>query len=302
MADEPSNPSPLGEIAHGPSKFEAFLDKNQKKLIVAILAVIVALSAYIVITGLKETEDNSAGEALSAAADETGDTYDKAALRDVMDSFTDSPASGSAALLLAQEQWDDQLKEESIATLREFISDKPNHPGKPSALLALANHLLDTEKKDEATTTFQELINHPNGRFLAPFALLTLGDLAKIDGDDEKARTLYEQARDNYPNNSISIGQFANKRLALLGVQAPALIDPPAVPPPVVSPPVPIPGFPGISNPNNPFPELFPKPTTPEPTTPEPAPEEGEATPPAGDDAPPTEGDAPEEPANDGPQ
>jgi hypothetical protein len=33
MAEEPSSPAPLGEISHGPSKFEEFLDKNQKKLI-----------------------------------------------------------------------------------------------------------------------------------------------------------------------------------------------------------------------------------------------------------------------------
>ncbi|MDA0768543.1 MAG: tetratricopeptide repeat protein, partial [Verrucomicrobia bacterium] len=176
MAEEPSNPAPLGEITHGPSHFEQFLDKNQMKLILVILAIAVALSAYIVVTELKKDEDHSAGEALSGAYSAEGESYDLAALRDVMESFKNSPSAGSAELLLAQEQWDAQNREESVQTLRDFLANNPEHAARPNALIALANRLLVLEKKDEAIKNFQDVIDHPNGRYLAPFALLTLGD------------------------------------------------------------------------------------------------------------------------------
>ncbi|MDE0825578.1 MAG: tetratricopeptide repeat protein [Akkermansiaceae bacterium] len=291
MAEEPSSPAPLGEISHGPSKFEEFLDKNQKKLVLAILAIVVALAAYIVVTGIKEGEDNTAGEALSASGISESSTYDIAALRDVMESFQSSPASGSAALLLAEEQWKDQRKDESIQTLREFLAEKPDHAGRPSALMALASHLLETDKKDEAISTFQQLIDAPGSEFLAPFALLTLADLEKAAGNEDAAKVHYEKARDAYPNNSLTIKQFVNGRLALLGVQPPAKIAPPAVP---ETPPAPAPRRPV---PNTPFPELIPKTPAPTPAAPTPA----APTPAADETAPEEPAPAPENDAPDAP-
>ena len=48
MAEEPTHPAPIGEIEHGPSKFEQFLDQNQKKLIIGVLVIIAAVSTLIV--------------------------------------------------------------------------------------------------------------------------------------------------------------------------------------------------------------------------------------------------------------
>ena len=307
MAEEPSNPAPLGEIEHGPSKFEQFLDKNQKKLIIGILVLIAAVSAMIVIRGMQETEDHSAGEALSAASESGSESYDLAALRDVIDSFPTSPASGSAALLLANEQWKDNRRDESIETLRDFLTKEPNHAGVPSAQIALGLHLLEQDKAGEATTVLQELIDGPTGAHLAPFALITLGDLAKKSGDNDAAKARYQQARDNYPDNSPSMLQFANQRIALLGVDPPVKIDPPAVPEPTPTPtpsPTPVgpPGlFPELSNPapgvpGIPAPGVPGVPTPPAPngdTTPAPPTEPPEPTPPAGDDSAPAGTDEP---------
>lgn len=303
MAEEPTNPAPIGEIEHGPSKFEQFLDQNQKKLVIGILVLIAAISTLIVMRGLKEDEDHSAGEALSRAGDSSGG-YDLAALRDVMDSFTSSPASGSAAILLAEEQWKDNRRDESIETLTTFLETNPEHQARATALMALGLHLLEQDKIEEASTRLQEVVDAPNGRHVAPFALLTLGDLKKKAGDDDAAKALYEQANTSYPENSPSMIQFVNQRIALLGVEPPVKIAPPPVPEPqpVPSPPIPSPSpgggglFPELNNPS-PMPGVpaggipgIPTspdaPTPPTPGTPTPPTPSDPATP--GDNAPTT--------------
>ncbi|NNM29254.1 MAG: tetratricopeptide repeat protein, partial [Akkermansiaceae bacterium] len=245
MAEETSNPAPLGEIEHGPSKFEAFLDEHQKKLILLFLALIVAASGYIVLTGLKETEDTTAGEALVSAEG-------IAALRDVMEAHAGTPAAGSAAILLADEQWKDGRRPESIASLRQFLADQPDHPAAPTARMALGMRLLEQDKKDEATAIFQEVIDDPNAKHLAPFALFALGDLQRAAGKEDEAKALFERARDDFPENSLSITQLANERISLLGVAPPKVVTPPPAPAPGTTPPA-IPGLPASGNAPNPL-------------------------------------------------
>jgi len=74
-----------------------------------------------------------------------------------MEDYADTPASGSAALLLAEEQWKSESREEAVATLREFLASEPEHPARPSARMALGNHLLDHDQKEEAIATFKAL-------------------------------------------------------------------------------------------------------------------------------------------------
>jgi predicted negative regulator of RcsB-dependent stress response len=261
MAEKPTNPAPIGEIEHGPSKFEQFLDRNQKKLIIGILVLIAGVSAMIVMRGLREEEDNSAGEALTAAGDSSS-TYELAALRDVIDNFKESPASGSAAVLLAEEQWKDNRRDDAIETLRGFVAENPEHAARPTALMALGLHLLEQDKTEEASSTLQQVVDSPNGRHLAPFALLTLGDLRKRAGDNDAAKALYEQANQNYPENNPSMMQFINQRIALLGVEPPTKIAPPPVPEPPTNPtnPTPLTPTPGGG--------LFPELETPTPAIP----------------------------------
>lgn len=246
MAQEPtSNPTPLAEIDHGPSKFEQFLEDNLKKIILAAFLLVLGVAGYIVVSGMETAKDTSAGEALQAASD-------IAAYRDVIENFPATPAAGSAALFIAEQQWKDGSQEESISTLRSFISDSPDHPAVGNARLSLASHLIAQEKAEEAKPLLEEIAKDPKSKHIAAFALLTLGDLAAQEGHEDSARTHYESALNDFPDSNPSTNSLATRRLSLLGVESPAKISAPAVDPDTspateTAPPADTPLFPPIT-------------------------------------------------------
>ena len=64
------SPTPIAELDQGPSKFEEFLEKNQKKLIILALLVLIGVIAYVFYTGLEKKKANEAGAAFMEATDE----------------------------------------------------------------------------------------------------------------------------------------------------------------------------------------------------------------------------------------
>ena len=66
---ENQSASPIGEIEHGPSGLDAFLDANQKKLMVIATLLVIGVVAYVVITGLQQSAREKAAAEISAAHD-----------------------------------------------------------------------------------------------------------------------------------------------------------------------------------------------------------------------------------------
>ncbi len=68
-ADLKESPVPLAEISQGPNAFEAFLDRNQKGIIV--FAILLALGAVVAVIyrGVERSRQETAGAALTKAAD-----------------------------------------------------------------------------------------------------------------------------------------------------------------------------------------------------------------------------------------
>ncbi len=265
MAEEqqPKSPSPIGEIEQGPSRFEKFLENNQKKLLLLVCLLIVGTSGWIIYRGMRDATRVKAGEALVDARDIGG-------LRTVIDEFSSTPAAGTAMLDLANRQWEDGLEEESIRTLREFIDDKPRHAARPSARLALATRLLERGETEEGTAILNELVTDPSADFLAPFALIKLGDLAYADGDTKAAEDYYTRARDLFPMTGIAAQgrQLITSRIVFADVEPPRKVDPPPTPEPPSS------TAPGSTHGSNAIrPPLLPPGTPPHVPDPAPAPE-----------------------------
>jgi tetratricopeptide (TPR) repeat protein len=219
--DLQDTPRPLGEIAIGPSKFEQFLDRNQKGMIG--LAVIIALAGggYIIHRGIERSQREDAGTALSKASQLTE-------FQAIAKDFPGTPAAGSAELLAAERQWDDKQPDAAIATLRQFISANPAHPAVPTAQASLGAKLVKQNQPAEAEAAFQAVVDNPAARFLAPYALIQLGDLAKTAGDLDKAERLYTRAKSEYPDNSF--GRIADQHLQTLRAKPPVEIEAPAAP------------------------------------------------------------------------
>ncbi|MCW1922785.1 tetratricopeptide repeat protein [Luteolibacter arcticus] len=220
--DSAETPRPLAEISHGPSAFEAFLDRNQKGMIALGVVLVVATASWIVIKGFKDDAEKTAGAVLVKSE---GIPQLQALVKDK----PDTAAAGSAQLVIADKQWEADEKDAAIETLRGFISTKPEHPAAISAKASLASRLMQLRKNDEATKLFQELASDPVAKFIAPYALISLGDMQKADGKLDEAEQSYKKAESEYASNPLA--NLAGQRLKLLRFKAPAEIEPPAAPP-----------------------------------------------------------------------
>jgi predicted negative regulator of RcsB-dependent stress response len=217
--DLTSSAAPLAEIPLGPSKLEQFLDRNLKGLIILLCAALLATVVYIVMHGIKTSNERSAGANLSKA-------NDVAALREVVDQHANTNAAESAKLLLADKLWSDGQQSDSIKTLRDFIATNTNHPAKPTASAKLAAKLMMQGNAAEAVSIFEELSSDPNARYIAPYALICLGDIAKSSGNLPKAENHYNKVKTEFPDSGFA--NLAHERLTLMKASPPVEIEPPA--------------------------------------------------------------------------
>ena len=220
---EPTAPdsSPIAEISHGPSAFETFLDNNQKKLIILGILIALGMAAWVVKEGIREGNYLSAGNALSAADD-------TAALEEVMKNHAATPSAASAAVLLSDSQWQQGQQDDAIATLKAEIAANPEHPATSAAKARLAARLDSQGKTDEAKAAFETLLDRPQAQFYAPYALISLGQIAKAEGDIDKAKDYFTRASEGYPGNPLS--SAAVQALQFVEFKKPTEIDPPAAP------------------------------------------------------------------------
>lgn len=224
MAEDSSDtPRPLAEISHGPSAFEAFLDRNQKGMIVLGIALVAATAGWIVVQGIKDSAEKSAGAVLSKAED-------LPALQDMVKNHPDTAAAGSAQLAIAAKQWDAGDQDASIETLRSFISSNAGHPAVASARASLASRLMQQGKNDEAASLFREIADAPETKFIAPYALISLGDIAKADGKLDEAEQSYKRVQDGFSGSPFA--DLAGQHLRMLRFKPPVEIEPPPAPEP----------------------------------------------------------------------
>jgi predicted negative regulator of RcsB-dependent stress response len=231
-ADLPESPTPLAEIAQGPSAFEQFLDRNQKNLIILTILLAIGAAAFVVYRGIEKSRQETAGAALNKASD-------LAALQAVIKDHADTHAADSAMVLLADRQWSDGQQDTAITTLRDFIAANPGHPAFASAKASLGSKLMAQGKAADATAVFEEIADDPKARFIAPYALISLGDLAKTAGDLEKAESSYSRVKKDFPESNFA--DIANKRIATLKAKPPVEVEPPPAPAPVPKADTPVP-------------------------------------------------------------
>ncbi|GAA5126770.1 tetratricopeptide repeat protein [Luteolibacter yonseiensis] len=226
-ADPKETAVPLAEISQGPNAFEAFLDRNQKGLVAFAAALALGAAGVVVYRGIAQGTREAAGAALVKAES-------SAAYQAVADGHADTSAAGSALVLLANQQWIVNEKDNSVATLQKFISTYPEHPAIYSAKANLGSKLMALGKTGDATKILEELVSTPEAKYIAPFALVSLGDIAKTGGDLAKAEESYKKVQSDYPDSPFS--QTASQRLLVLKAKSPLEIEPPPAPP---APPAP---------------------------------------------------------------
>jgi tetratricopeptide (TPR) repeat protein len=221
-ADLKETAVPLAEISQGPNAFEAFLDRNQKGIVALAILLAIAAAGVVIYRGIEHGRQESAGADLVKASD-------AAAYQAVADSHQGTAAGGSAMILLSNSQWTEGKKDDSIATLRKFIETYPEHPAIPNAKASLGSKLMAQGKYGDASKIFDEIVADPKAEFIAPFALISLGDIARAEGDLEKAGKSYEQVKNQFPESNFT--DSANRRAATLKAKPPVEVEAPPAPP-----------------------------------------------------------------------
>ncbi len=268
MSDQPENihqnsSAPIGEIEHGPSKFEEFLENNQKKLIILAGVLLLGLIFWVVFDGLRQQAQEEASAAVSAA-------NSIPELRAAAEEHSGTRAAGTAIYRIAKQQWEDLSQKEAIATLTGFIADYPDHPLHLNAKANLGSFHLQLEEFDEAKSNFQYV--HDNGGSdseLVPLSLLYLGDISARQGDHDAAKEFYEEVGSLFAEESApGVKKLALERIALIGVEAPSVkkIAPPTpteptptnTQSPTPTPPIEINARIPDETPENPVPETAP--------------------------------------------
>lgn len=220
-------PVALAEISNGPSGFESFLERNQKGIVGFAVILAIAAVGVVIYRGIESSREESGGAALSKAQDISG-------YQTVVNEHANTIAAGSALILLADGQWTEGKKDESVASLQKFVSGYPDHAALPTAKANLGSKLMALGKTGDATKVFESIVSDSKAGFIAPFALISLGDIAKNGGDVSKAEEYYNKAKTDFPESTFA--QSATMRLSVLKAKLPTEIDAPPAPP---APPTP---------------------------------------------------------------
>ena len=260
-----NGPSPIGEISQEPSAFEAFLDANQKKLILLGILAVICLVVYVILTGWgRKVEEEAAAEVAKAR---TSPDYES-----VSQKYDGKSAGGSAILLKSQLLWGDQQQQEAIEALETFVSKYPEHPAVGSAYASLGSYQQQLKRLDKAKEAFKEAVDSESAA--SSLALLSLGDLELQAGEDENAEGIYKEIISKYESSHLQVKSMAQARLKLINVKSPTekKSEPaqPTITPEATTSPITVPGItpaptPEISQPveKTPQPEAAPEPEKP---------------------------------------
>ena len=255
-----NGPSPIGEISQEPSAFEAFLDANQKKLILLGILAVICLVVYVILTGWgRKVEEEAAAEVAKAR---TSPDYES-----VSQKYDGKSAGGSAILLKSQLLWGDQQQQEAIEALETFVSKYPEHPAVGSAYASLGSYQQQLKRLDKAKEAFKEAVDSESAA--SSLALLSLGDLELQAGEDENAEGIYKEIISKYESSHLQVKSMAQARLKLINVKSPTekKSEPaqPTITPEATTSPITVPGItpaptPEISQPveKTPQPEAAP--------------------------------------------
>ncbi len=178
-------PIAIGEIEQGPSQLDQFLDKNQKNLIIAGIALALIIAGFIIFRGMKESKLADASAALMNAENASS-------LQDVAQKYSGTPSGGTALLALADAQWDKNEKDASIENLKSFLNDYSDHPAYAGALVNLASKLLKNGQAEAAEQFLQQAVNLEDPTF-TPMAQVLIAESNLKAGRKEEALGIYNE-------------------------------------------------------------------------------------------------------------
>jgi len=152
------------------------------------------------------------------------------ALDKVVSTYQGTVSAGNALLAKADILIDQGKSQDAITALDKMAADFVDHPRHAQAYYMLANIYHKAEDYEKASSNYNKVIQIQTDAELTPISRIRLGDIALAQGDPEKARQNYEESYVKYPGNPFVT--TAERRIALLKIGNPPLVDPPKKPEP----------------------------------------------------------------------
>jgi TolA-binding protein len=172
--------------------------RRKTEIVAGIVIVILAIAVAAGYKLYDNQHESAAAQALASA--KTAPDFQK-----VIADFHGTAASGTASILLSQDQRKDGKFAESNTTLQNFIERNPKHELTETARMAMAANLESLKKPDEALTVYQRLAAEDPRSFTAPLAMLAQVSLLKAKNQIAEARrvceTIINQYHDSIPAN-----------------------------------------------------------------------------------------------------
>lgn len=212
---------------------EVFWDRYKKEVMIVLVLALLGVAGFGGSKFFAEHRANAAATLLASA--KTAPDFQK-----VIAEYPDTPAGGSAYLLLAEAQRNEKKFAEANTTLQTFLDKFPQNELAATARLAMAGNLEALGKKDEALATYQRLVSTDPHSFAAPIALYTEIHLLKEKKQIDEARRVCETLMTQYRESRLAPDAAYQLRL-LKSSEAPAAVPSPTIapPPPAAAPSAP---------------------------------------------------------------
>lgn len=195
------------------TKTEAFIEKNLKKILLAIAAVAIVVIAVFAYNSYKSNKDAKAQVAIAAAQTAFAEQqYEKALNGDgaisigflrVIDEYSGTKTANLAKLYAAIcyaniENYDEAIK------LFESYDRKNDQMVSPASLAALANCYIQKDQNDKGVELLLKAAKAANNDALSPVFLLQAAKVYEADGKNDKAVELYKEIKEKYFRSPVS--------------------------------------------------------------------------------------------------
>lgn len=198
------------EVDGAISKTELWLEKNQKNIMYALIAVVLVVAAVWGWNYLKANSNAKAENEIYSAQFlfESGD-YEQAleGFEAVMNEYGSTNAGNLAKAYAG-------LCQKNLGNVQEAISLLKSYSGSdnvvaPAILCALGDCYVDTDNNNEAAKTFEKAAKAADNAEFTPLYLKKAGLAYEAAGDKASALKVYQSIRDNWFETSI--GQLIDK-------------------------------------------------------------------------------------------